>query len=156
MTLKDVIFLAVGIVIGASIAIFINGQEIDPETITVSASCDDSKRYTQEASEGFSIINREEKELLVNQFNASRTILEPNTGQTHPPFNHGFISKKALDNIFSNDLSATGVNCYIGMDGNEMRLMISAGSCPEVNGPDIPAGANATYLVRSYCPTMCY
>jgi hypothetical protein len=156
MTLKDVIFLAIGIVIGASVAIFIDGQEIDPETIAVSASCDDSKRYTQVVSEGFSIINPEERDSLVKQFNASRTVIDPITGQAHSPFNYGFISKKALDNIFSSNLSANGVNCYIGMEGNDLKLMISPGSCPEVNGPVIPAGSNATYLVRSYCPTMCY
>lgn len=173
MTLRDLIFIAFGIVVGVVIVVLINGQqiELDPDTVVTPMSCDNSDRFNEFNKDGFVIIETEQRNNLINNFIASRNapesggepvIQHPTDGSTtnvtqsttqFPPY--GFISKRALDNIFNNDLNVNGVKCYIGLDGDNIKLMISGGRCNEVNGPAIPAGADATVLVTSYCPTIC-
>lgn len=157
MTLRDFLFLAFGIVVGAVIVVLITGQEIelDPDTIVIPDLCSDENRYTDSDQEGYTIIGTDQRNILIDNFQSCNTPSSPVIATKHDVYPYGFISKKALDKIFCNDLNANGVKCYIGLEGDNVKLMISGGKCVDVNGPDIPIGADATVLVTSYCPTMC-
>lgn len=137
-------------------------------------SCDDTERYTKvteeitakpisipEINQGITDYYRQ-----VHQYEILQNFTSPTNSQTnyereeildlreigHEGKGSVFLSKKLLDDIFTEERSSNGVNLYFGLRDNDISVFVLPATSYRVNF--IKSDQNI-YELSSYCPPLC-
>ena len=120
------------------------------------AACDNSNRWAGTVGGGGKEISPEEAYERITAFHNDHSDM----------IYGGFISKKALDEIFCHHMTYNGIYCYIAQDGDGNQVMIIEGwhdkddagkSRVDITpAPTLPSYYRyKTYMTETMCPTIC-
>ncbi|MCC7233058.1 MAG: hypothetical protein IT242_08955 [Bacteroidia bacterium] len=149
-----IIVLSAGSLLAALEALDISDildRDSEKTILLIPPACNDSARYdttavAEEPGGGTTVSEDEATKLIVTFFDK----VSPRESKRRG----GYFSKRAIDKIFTDDKTATGISFYYAMDSRDSLTMIMTPAYCKTTGIDTTV-KTLLFLSGTFCPDQC-
>ena len=124
------------------------GKDCNSHVAPINCACNDKDRYLSEREGAGNYISTDDAQAYLENFTELYKV--PQSG--------GFISKRALDNIFCNDPRANGIFCYFGLTTKEASsfvLLVEKGTNDQTKIRNGHSEESSVFKGEVICPLIC-